>query len=1032
MLMDFIQGKVSDADVRQNISHAWNVCKRSAENHLTGQGIMAWPFHGSIRTAYGNFLLLKKQQPPLSEHQVVNFEAPKQHQRTIDAYYGPSGSILDVDSVLEIAEREYVANDDHIPEFQLEHSNSSGVRPPETCYICPKCPDDIGKGRDLIVYNTSKTLWQHWDVHHGGEPKPPLWQVHLVSGMKVGNSRTAPWLRLEHARSFHSKDYTIKHMREQIFNGNRVLEKGTYVELQPNLNDRLNGNRWFAEIRDSRVINDQLLVQFCETNCQTLSEGGMERVYVESILRVGSGPHIPFSDVPVSTPQKRDGASNSAKQEFEHHSTPEKRSRQNTPAHSDATKSDNLQKSPAPKQHKQTRLKQAAESHVSPSQHNEEESAGVTNEPRTQLAQSSPIQPPQRPATSPSQHENMMQEIQAHIAKSTRKDAEALNLFQAASRRLTNAGWSRCKTVEQSSAWANIQHPDYKVLETPRDGKCMYHCFLRILKAERELHAPNTPQDLRKELARYVGAQVPPEGISRGPHGGIFANGDPKTYLHLEEALESTYGGEAALAVFVQLYDVTIHCHAPECRNTIETFQGSNPDAQEYHMLQTYSWQTWNQVNKKDPKTKEVTTTYEHNYAGDHWQLLEPSGRTRASKKLQFESVPASAASDASTAPRSTRSVDVGIDPRKLKFTSASAAETSTRPTDAVATVAPQNLKFGEAVPSAAPMRHAAASPVFTLCAATKDNGSPSVHFMLREVSGRKKFVRNPVPDTKSRMHNKLRMFTVTGMHFLEDYFGETFRIVYPSSVQQLLYAFPELDETNRSFFMSLGIGSDLDPYTLQQTFRSHALRLPKDSVDQSVIQTLKPGVVVNWRVLQWCWPPALDAFRIHVLDSNQMFVLQSPESHKKHDMILRFANQRYTLLHAVEGATAERLMRTVPWENLMLSHETHQKLQCQDMRTFDEFFDDKYFVSAALQGSEPSKDEIDSMWKHATEAEGLKYDERFEKWITKPAGLPPQTKSNTDGSLHSTSWKHLQQALLSALESDAASCDAPLRRRVR
>jgi hypothetical protein len=271
-------------------------------------------------------------------------------------------------------------------------------------------------------------------------------------------------------------------------------------------------------------------------------------------------------------------------------------------------------------------------------------------------------------------------------------------------------------------------------------------------------------------------------------------------------------------------------------------------------------------------------------------------------------------------------------------------------------------------------------------------------------------------------------------MHFLEDCFGETFLKVYPSSVQQLLYAFPVLDETNRSFFMCLGIGANIDPYTLQHTFRSHARRLSKDRVNQNEIQTLEPGQVVNWRVLQWCWPAELDAFRIHVLDSNEMFVLESPGSHQKQDMILRLERKGYTLLHAIEGATAQRLMQKVRSTKLSLWHETNQKLRCQMMGTFDVFFDTHCFVSAALQGSDPSEDEKVRMWKEATAAAGLEYNEKTEKWITVPegAGLAPNAEKKaahlTDGSLHSTSWNSLQQKLLDALESDAADCEARVR----
>jgi len=103
-------------------------------------------------------------------------------------------------------------------------------------------------------------------------------------------------------------------------------------------------------------------------------------------------------------------------------------------------------------------------------------------------------------------------------------------------------------------------------------------------------------------------------------------------------------------------------------------------------------------------------------------------------------------------------------------------------------------------------------------------------------------------------------------------------------------------------------------------------------------------------------------------------------------------------------------------------------------MGTFDVFSDAHCFVSAALQGSDPSEDEKVSMWKEATAVAGLEYDENTEKWITVPvgAGLAPNAEQKqahlTDGSLHRTSWKCLQQKLLDALESDAAGCEARVR----
>jgi hypothetical protein len=523
--------------------------------------------------------------------------------------------------------------------------------------------------------------------------------------------------------------------------------------------------------------------------------------------------------------------------------------------------------------------------------------------------------------------------------------------------------------------------------------------MLNILKAEHETTAPTSAAALRDHLARYAENQVPPERIEKGRHGGFFTD---NVYLPLEEPIRGTYGGEAALAIFVQMYGITVHCIAPESNPTVPFPKGDGKSTKQYYLLQTLSWNTWSQIKTYNSKKQEYTISYERNYAGDHWQLLEPAfNELPCVEVFQTQKIPASASSAAATAPK--------------------------QPGLRAARIAPQTLTFDDSEKSAAPERHTASPSLKLGASATEENYPASVNFMLREVSGTKKFVRNPIPDYASKMHNHLRVVTVKGMHFLEDYFGETYCTVYPSSVQHLLYAFPDLDECHRSFFICLGIGANLDPYTLQHTFRSHALRHLKDirDVDQKIIQTLQPTCAVNWRVLQWCWPAALDAFRIHVLDSNEVFVLQSPGTHKKSDMILRCHNQRYTLLHAIEGSTAEGLRQKVPTTALRLSHEMNKKLQCQDISTFDEFFDSKCFVSAALRGTEPSDTAWDTMWKHASDAAGLDYDEQSQKWTTMPPGLvksKSKTKAFTDGSLHTTSWKELQQQLLSALNHGAAS----------
>ena len=53
------------------------------------------------------------------------------------------------------------------------------------CFICPICPERGEQGLDLVVYRDHNALWQHWNAHHSGDEKPPLWKIHLVLGMKL-------------------------------------------------------------------------------------------------------------------------------------------------------------------------------------------------------------------------------------------------------------------------------------------------------------------------------------------------------------------------------------------------------------------------------------------------------------------------------------------------------------------------------------------------------------------------------------------------------------------------------------------------------------------------------------------------------------------------------------------------------------------------------------------------------------------------------------------------------------------------------
>ena len=205
----------------------------------------------------------------------------------------------------------------------------------------------------------------------------------------------------------------------------------------------------------------------------------------------------------------------------------------------------------------------------------------------------------------------MIQSIVARIKRGTNNDAKALKQFDDANKLLERAGWSRCQTMEEGFPRQNLMHPTYSVKPIPRDGKCMYHCMLAILEAELETSAPKSATDLRDMLAQYAENQEPPEGIQKGKYGGVFA--DDETYLALEEPIRGTYGGEAALAVFVQMYGITVHCIAPESNASEVVHKGDGKSTNQYYMLQTLSWNTWTKIKTYDLKKKETITSYERN-----------------------------------------------------------------------------------------------------------------------------------------------------------------------------------------------------------------------------------------------------------------------------------------------------------------------------------------------------------------------------------------------------------------------------------
>ena len=106
------------------------------------------------------------------EHQVVQFAVPTLRQTTIDVFFQKNGALSDMDGVVNIGNEAKDQIGDPNSDLDLIHQNSDldlisaiEARPSEYCFVCPICPDELGSRRDFVVYKTSKTLWQHWNVH---------------------------------------------------------------------------------------------------------------------------------------------------------------------------------------------------------------------------------------------------------------------------------------------------------------------------------------------------------------------------------------------------------------------------------------------------------------------------------------------------------------------------------------------------------------------------------------------------------------------------------------------------------------------------------------------------------------------------------------------------------------------------------------------------------------------------------------------------------------------------------------------------
>lgn len=622
---------------------------------------------------------------------------------------------------------------------------------------------------------------------------------------------------------------------------------------------------------------------------------------------------------------------------------------------------------------------------------------------------------PQQPSKAIIEQEHHQEKcrIEAAIKHATKSDANALKRFCTANDHLERSGWSRCQTLEGSGILgpqqknSNLRHPRYTVVKMPRDGNCLFHCFSHILKLEGTIRSHIA---VRKELDQYVKNETGPHKIEAPLFGGIYHQfGNQSAFMPLEESLGKSYGGQLAICAFMQVYNLHIFAHRPEIeshssdsQNIDESQVGNVQNA--YHILHTQSWDEWS-ID---------CGTYKRNFTGDHWQILQPDV--------------CHSASEVSTAPTTQKTLETTIyheiqtklfasnnDSPSKRTRSSAHSEITEKGATRMLLPAPLVLAAASAQPLTSPT--AVAQGADTAECSTDEMHKSSVYFMLRAVSCSRAFLRNATLDYNSNFVECLRIFEISEMLFLENDHGSTFSRVYNSDVQKVLYAFPELDETNRTFFICLGLGLNLDPFMLQFVFRSHAKVL--NATFKPEIQEMKnlqlPNGEVTHRILKWCWPSEFDSVRLSVISQGQLTVFETSDTAAKCDILLKCTNRRYTLLHPIKGASVDELMRKLKVEKESLAHEQNNKMRCKRMNPFDVWSNETIYLSSSIEGSEPDENEFKTIWNQAVTECGLNYDEKQEKWTSYPDGLKITKKSDTPGSMKASSWVKVQQKLMSA-----------------
>jgi hypothetical protein len=139
-----------------------------------------------------------------------------------------------------------------------------------------------------------------------------------------------------------------------------------------------------------------------------------------------------------------------------------------------------------------------------------------------------------------------------------------------------------------------LKHAQYDVMPTPRNGHCLFLCFVDILRERGISGAPQTYQAMRDVIADYCEKH----------NGAITYEG--VVYPCDEEIRANGYGGITEILAFTTLYNISVQCHSPETPPYVQLFSCGDPGVASEMLLHTLGWQ--DDGNRAS--------------GGDHWQRL--------------------------------------------------------------------------------------------------------------------------------------------------------------------------------------------------------------------------------------------------------------------------------------------------------------------------------------------------------------------------------------------------------------------------